>query len=123
WTEQHHAGIVYERVEPAQLRYRALDGGLRLALLRHIGLDNERADAVPTDFLSQLIEPFLTPRGERHRRALRGQHASGRGANTATCPRDERDCSIESFWHRTCPPCGPMIWISLRSLSSAPTHA
>ena len=44
--EQHHAGVVDEHVEPAQLLLGARDERVRLCLVGDVGLDRERAPAV-----------------------------------------------------------------------------
>ena len=63
--EQHHARVVDERVEPAQLGGRALDERARLVLLAHVGGGRERAAARLLDPLRELLDALGAARGER----------------------------------------------------------
>ena len=60
--EQHHAGVVDEDVEAAQLVLRALDERARLLLLADVRLDRERA---VTDLLDKRVEAILAAGAER----------------------------------------------------------
>ena len=48
-AEQHHAGVVDERVEAAQLGDRPLDGVGRLLLVGDVGLQHQRRAALVAD--------------------------------------------------------------------------
>ena len=71
-SEQHHAGVVHERIEPTQLPHRRLDHGGRLLPARQVGLNHERATALLLQIASEPLEPILPPGGERDCGTLRG---------------------------------------------------
>jgi len=82
-AEQHHAGVVDERVQAAHLGDRPLDGVSRLAFVGHVGLDGESSASPLADGGGDLFEPILPSGGERHGRALCAQRERGRRADAA----------------------------------------
>ena len=80
-AEQHHAGVVDDDVEPAELGDGALDGGDRLVAVGDVGLDRE-----PAELAGERVEPVLAPRGERPP-ARPGPPAPGPSPRRSRCSR------------------------------------
>ena len=97
--EQHHAGVVDDRVQPAELAHGLGHEADRLLLIGHVALDHERAAAGLADLVGQRVQAVLAPRGDRHRRPLRRELARGRLADAAARARDQRDGPMQSFAH------------------------
>ncbi len=94
-AEQHHAGVIDQRVQPSQLPDRALNGLLRLLLGADVGLDRERFAAVCSDPLGEVVESVAAAGHQGHRRPEPGQGQGGRLADAAGGPGDERDGAAE----------------------------
>ena len=90
-AEQHHAGVVDQRVEAAELGDRPLHQDLGLLLRGHVGLDRERLAATVGDRCGQLIEPIRAARSDRDRGALLGERHRGRFADPARRAGHQRD--------------------------------
>jgi hypothetical protein len=93
-AQQHHAGVVDDDVDAAELARGALDGRLRLLAVGDVGLDRQ-----PADVGGQRVEAVLAPRDPRHRRALRGERARRRLADPAARARDERGRALQPVAH------------------------
>ena len=95
-AEQHHAGVVDDDVEPAELARGALDGGDGLVPVGDVGLDREAAD-----LRGEPVQPVLAPRGDGDGRALLGERARRRLPDAAAGPRDQRDRVPQCLRHAT----------------------
>jgi hypothetical protein len=98
-TEQHHAGVVDERVEATELGHRPFDGVCRLPLVGDVGLEDEHGAPVVADDGGQRLQTVLAPRRQGHGRTLSGQ-GDGRGRpDTARGPRHEGHRPVQSVCH------------------------
>ena len=93
--QEHHAGVVDDDVEPAQLVDRAVDGGDRLLLLGDVGLDRERGVPRSADLGRQALEPLEPAGGDRDLGAEGGELPRGRLADPAAGAGDQRHGSIQ----------------------------
>ena len=98
-VEQHHAGVVDHRVEPAELVDGAPDRLRRLLAVGDVGLDREHPPARLLDLRGERVEPVLAPRGDRDRRARARQRPRRRLADAAAGAGDQRNRSVKSFSH------------------------
>jgi len=94
--EQHHARVVDEDVEPAELVDGPLHGRLRLLALRDVGLDHERGAARVAQLRGQRVEALLAPRHERDGGAAGGELAGGGVADAAGRAGDQGDGALEA---------------------------
>ncbi len=72
-AEQHHTGVVDQRVETAELADRAGDGIRRLAFVGDVALQHQCRAARRADRGRDLFEAVLSARHECHRGAVRGE--------------------------------------------------
>ena len=94
-AEQHHPGVVDERVETAQFGHGLLNRRGRLLLVGDVGLQHQRGAALLADARGQRFQPVLPPRGQRHGRALGGQRGRRRRADPARRPGHQGDGVIQ----------------------------
>ena len=73
-AEQHHARVVHEDVQAAELVVRALDEGARLLLVRDVHLLDE---GLPFNALRDGLKAVGPARAQRHARTRPGQGAHG----------------------------------------------
>ena len=69
-AEQHHAGVVDQPVEAAELLVRLLDEGVRLGLVADVGLDRDRLAAGAVDLLGQRVDAVRAAGGQADGGAL-----------------------------------------------------
>jgi small subunit ribosomal protein S12 len=98
-AEQHHARVVDERVEPAELGDGPLHRVDRLLLVGHVDLERDRPAAVGLDRRDQRVEPVPAPRGDRHGGAPGGERPRRRLADPAARARDEGRRSVQCLGH------------------------
>ncbi len=67
WAEEHHAGIVDEGVETAELGDRVLDSLGRLFLFRGVALDDQHCSTRITDLVGERLQPVLAPGCQSYR--------------------------------------------------------
>ena len=87
-AEEHHARVVDERVEAAELLDGLRDRALGLRRVSDVGLDHERAVADPP---GHLTKPVAATRHERDLRPLRGEGERGRLTDATRGAGDECD--------------------------------
>ena len=89
-------GIVDQHVEPAELRHRGLDPGLRLRGLGDVALDRDRPAAGGGDRRDDGVRPALARRVVDHdRRAVLRQRLGDRGADALRSTGDDGDFALE----------------------------
>jgi hypothetical protein len=98
-TEQHHAGVVDERVKTAQFGDRALHRAGRLLLVGDVALQHQRGAALVPDVAGERFQPVPAPGRQRHRRALGGQRGRRRGTDAARRPGHQCDSAIQYRLH------------------------
>jgi len=99
-AEQHHAGVVDERVEPAELGHRALNGTGRLLLVGDVALQHQRGAAPVADAGRERLHPVLAPCRQCHRRAVIRERGGGGRADAARGPRHQRNGALQYWFHR-----------------------
>ncbi len=67
WAKEHHAGIVDECVETAELGDRVLDRLGGLFLLGDAALDDQCCSTCATDLVGERLQPVLAPGGQGYR--------------------------------------------------------
>ena len=92
--EQHHARVVHEDVEAAELGLRLPDERVRLLLVGHVELAHQRPAAVRLDPSPELLQPVHPPRAERDRGAL---SSKGHGRRLADARRRPGDSGHPAF--------------------------
>ena len=93
-VEQHHAGVVDDRVEPAQLVDGAPDRAGRLLAVGDVGLDDAARRSPPP---ARRAGPCGAPRSRPSRRPR--EAARRRLADATARAGDQRDGSVQSFSH------------------------
>ncbi len=80
-AEQHHAGVVDERVDPPEPVLRGLDEPARLLLGRDVDGDRGGRAALSLDLLGERVDAIGAPRAERDGGAGLRAEQRGRGAD------------------------------------------
>ena len=98
-AEEHEAGIVDQDVDPAE----PLDDGLHrlsgLHAIGDVGLDGQRGAVGGFDVAHERVEPVLAAGDDGDGRAVLGEAASGRVADSAAGSSDDRHGSGEFRIH------------------------
>jgi hypothetical protein len=93
--EQHHAGVVDEDVEAAELRVGGADEAPGRLLVGNVDLDRQRAAAVRLDPPGERVDPVLAPGAERDRAALGRERQRRCLADPGRCAGDRCDLAVE----------------------------
>ena len=94
-AEQHHAGVVDDGVEAAELGDGALDQGLGGGAVGDVGLDRERLAAGVVDLPGQALQPVDAAGRDGDRGAVGGEAFRGRLADAAGGAGDEGYGAVE----------------------------
>jgi hypothetical protein len=86
-AEQHHTGVVDERVQTAQLRDRAPNDIGRLLLVSDVGLQHQRGTALVADACGERLQSVPASRRQRHGRAVICERGGRGRADAARSPR------------------------------------
>ncbi len=93
--ERHHAGIVDEHVDAAELGLGEVDERLHVGAARHVDSAEACRAALGLDVGDELFEALRTPRADHDLGAALGEQA-GRGlADAAAAPGDGDDFSFD----------------------------
>ena len=103
-SEQHDAGVVDQRVEPAEPSDRVRHHLGHLGLVGHIDLQHHHPVGPAPDAVCQLLEAVPAASRDDHRRTVLGQRHRGRRTDPARCAGDQGHGSFEHSGHA-----GPLL--------------